>query len=92
MKSANLLPSGSHLIARTAPVAVTAPVERTASTYYLPSGEPVELADDLTHGASVVSFQLVSGKVVKATRGMVRPTVKVDAVVPSKATLLGHGY
>jgi len=91
MKSANLLPTGSHSYARTAPVAAPVAVERPTSTYYLPSGEPVQLADDLTHGASVVSFQLVSGKIVKARRASVRPTVGVDSIVPSKATLLGHG-
>ena len=85
------LPNGSHLLPSSPVVAVPVAVEHPTSTYYLPSGEPVELADDLTHGASVVSFQLVSGKIVNAKRAMVRPTVKVDAIIPSKATLLGHG-
>lgn len=85
------LPNGSHLLSSPSPVAAPVAVERPTSTYYLPSGEPVQLADDLTHGAPSVSFQLVSGKIVKARRAMVRPTVAVDAIVPSKATLLGHG-
>ena len=85
------LPNGSHILPSSSPVVVPVAVERPTTTYYLPSGEPVELADDLTHGAPLVSFQLLSGKTVYAKRGMVRPTVKVDAIIPSKATLLGHG-
>lgn len=85
------LPNGSHILPSSSPVVVPVAVERPTTTYYLPSGEPVELADDLTHGAPLVSFQLLSGKTVYAKRGMVRPTLAVDAVVPSRATLLGHG-
>ena len=91
MKSANLLPTGSHSYAPASPVAAPVATERTTSTYYLPSGEPVQIDESVARGASMVSFQLASGKVVNARRGMVRPTLAVDAIVPSKATLLGHG-
>ena len=87
----NLLLNGSHSYSPASPVAAPVATEPTSSTYYLPSGEPVQVADDVARGASTVSFQLASGKVVNARRGMVRPTLAVDAIVPSKATLLGHG-
>jgi len=86
------LQTGSHNYPTpTSRVAAPVASERTTSTYYLPSGEPIQVADDLSRGQLFVSFQLVSGKIVKARRASVRPTVRVDAVVPSRATLLGHG-
>jgi len=85
------LPTGSHSYAPTPRVATPVAAERTTSTYYLPSGEPVQVADDLSRGQLFVSFTLASGKVVNAKRGMVRPSLAVDAVVPSHAVLLGHG-
>lgn len=90
-KTTLTLPTGSHSYAPSSPLVVPVATERTTSTYYLPSGEPVQVADDVARGASTVSFTLASGKVVNARRGMVRPTVAVDEIVPSKATLLGHG-
>ena len=92
MKSANLLPSGSHSYAPTSPVAAPVSVKRPTTLYYLPSGEPVAIYEDVARGASVVGFTLANGKQVNAKRAAIRPSLAVDAIVPSKATLLGHGY
>ena len=87
----NLLLNGSHSYAPSSPVAAPVATERPTTLYYLPSGEPVAIYEDVARGASVIGFTLANGKVVNARRGMVRPTLAVDAIVPSKATLLGHG-
>jgi len=77
MKSANLLASGSHSYAPSSPVAAPVATERPTALYFLPSGEPVRIYEDVARGAGVVGFTLADGTQVNAVRA-VKPTYTAD--------------
>lgn len=71
------LPNGSHLITSPAPVAAPVATERPTTLYFLPSGEPVRIYEDVARGAGVVGFTLADGTQVNAVRAT-RPVYTAD--------------